>query len=186
MPRPTNDRSPSRPLSKGGRPVLRKEWPRHMKPKGKWQTRRQSPQPCAARPQACCSSVVAPGSAWPSKVTARLIWARHTQPQGSSPCRLHIGWKVTCWAAQAAEVPKCRLLCSEYATAADSLPRAPRTSNRWGAVMAKSNAGGWPRNEGRNTSAGRRWLLLTSSGLWGRNKPDFSRSGRRQARSAQR
>ena len=29
MPRPTSDRSPSRPLSKGGRPILRKEWPRH-------------------------------------------------------------------------------------------------------------------------------------------------------------
>ena len=101
-----------------------------MQLKGKWQTRRRSPQPCAARRQACCSSVVAPGTAWPAKVTARLIWARPSQPQGLKPLSSPHWLKGDLLAAQAAEVPKCRLLCSEYATAADSLPRAPRTSNR--------------------------------------------------------
>ena len=51
--------------------------------------------------------------------------------------------------------------------------------------MAKSKATGDPAKAGRYTSAGLRLACPVSSGLLGRSKPAFSRSGRSPARCAQ-
>ena len=75
--------------------------------------------------------------------------------------------------------------CGPCTPAAEAPPCEPKTSNRWGAIMAKSIAVGRPRKAGRKTSAGLRRALLTSSGRWGNSKPTFSRSGRRHRRSHQ-
>ena len=144
----------------------------------------------AATHSSCRSVAWSPSPSAPSRAAAALEILRRkpaafgsqapvvsaTRGKNSTPCPRH-----------AAAVSKWAALVSAYAEAAARLVRAasPKVSCREGAVTARSKAVGEPRYEGTYKSAGRRRMLLESSGCWGSRSPPFSFSGCNPARSTQ-
>ena len=132
----------------------------------------------AATHSSCRSVAWSPSPSAPSRAAAALEILRRkpaafgsqapvvsaTRGKNSTPCPRH-----------AAAVSKWAALVSAYAEAAARLVRAasPKVSCREGAVTARSKAVGEPRYEGTYKSAGRRRMLLESSGVAG-VLPSFS------------
>ena len=132
----------------------------------------------AATHSSCRSVAWSPSPSAPSRAAAALEILRRkpaafgsqapvvsaTRGKNSTPCPRH-----------AAAVSKWAALVSAYAEAAARLVRAasPKVSCREGVVTARSKAVGEPRYEGTYKSAGRRRMLLESSGVAG-VLPSFS------------
>ena len=188
MPRPTSDRSPSRPLSKGGRPVLRKEWPRHEIRVKNCQPRKAAHPAKWTRPHSHAAQRKVANKTTVSSALRRKATSLLQQRGGTRISMASEGHSAAnlgkAFSASGAQAPVVSTLAERWLAGLHKQLRYPNA-----AFCVQSTQQPQTRSlehQGHPTAEVPWWQSLMQLGGWGSNKPDFSRSGRRQARSAQR